>query len=149
VSSIAERQLCPGAAPLQSSAGLRALPAGSEGRGARQREINICLVLEDTESSLQGGIFPASQSVAAGHCICRSWEDLLKLAHRTACGICKYNSQRCSGVGEEDVLQSRDCLLQHPGAVCWGRDSAACQSQSSACPGSSCGAVGRSSGWKE
>jgi len=33
--ALAEKQLCPGAAPLQSTAGLRALPAGSEGRGAR------------------------------------------------------------------------------------------------------------------
>ena len=30
--SAAERQLCPGAAPLQSPAGLTALPAGTEGR---------------------------------------------------------------------------------------------------------------------
>jgi len=30
VGSAAERQLCPGAAPLQSTAGLRALPAGTE-----------------------------------------------------------------------------------------------------------------------
>ena len=35
----AERQLCPGAAPVQSTAGLRALPAGSEERGVRQREV--------------------------------------------------------------------------------------------------------------
>ena len=33
--SAAERQLCPGAAALQSPAGLRALPAGTEGRGER------------------------------------------------------------------------------------------------------------------
>jgi len=147
VGSAAERQLCPGGAPLKSPAGLRECLQAARGE-ERGREVNICLVLEDTESSLWGGMFPASQSVAAGHCICRSWGDLLKLAHRTACGLCKYNSQSYSGVGEEDVLQSRDCLLQHPGAVCWGRDSAACQGQHSACPGSSCGAVGRSFGWK-
>jgi len=34
-----QRQLCPGAAPLQSAAGLRALPAGTDGRGGRQREV--------------------------------------------------------------------------------------------------------------
>ena len=39
VGSAAERQLCPGAAPLQSAAGLRALPAGTEGRHARKREV--------------------------------------------------------------------------------------------------------------
>ena len=37
--SAAERQLCPGAAPLQSAAGLRALPAGTEGQDARKREV--------------------------------------------------------------------------------------------------------------
>ena len=50
--STAERQLCPGVAPLQSAAGLRALPAGTEGRGARQREVRGNLWWEDAESSL-------------------------------------------------------------------------------------------------
>ena len=50
--STAERQLCPGVAPLQSAAGLRALPAGTEGRGARQREVRGNLWWEDGESLL-------------------------------------------------------------------------------------------------
>jgi len=52
VGSTAERQLCPGAAPLQSTAGLRTLPAGSEGRGERQREVNGSVGWEGAESSL-------------------------------------------------------------------------------------------------
>ena len=53
------------------------------------------------------------KSLAAGQCICRSWKDLLKLAHPTAYGICKYTSQRFSGVQEEGMLQSRESLLHH------------------------------------
>jgi len=64
VGSTAERQLCPGAAPLQSTAGLRALPAGSEGRGERQREVNGSLGLEDAESSLGEEIFSAIDTVS-------------------------------------------------------------------------------------
>jgi len=47
--SAAERQLCPGAAPLQSTAGLKALPVGTEGRGARQRDDKDSLGWEDAE----------------------------------------------------------------------------------------------------
>jgi len=49
-----QRQLCPGAAPLPSTAGLRALPAGSEGRGARQRVVKGSVGWEDVESSVAG-----------------------------------------------------------------------------------------------
>ena len=49
--SAAERQLCPGAAPLQSAAGLRALPAGTEGRLSRKREVKGSVEWEDAESS--------------------------------------------------------------------------------------------------
>jgi len=55
---------CPGAAPLQSTAGLRALPAGSEGRGARQREVKSTVKWKDAESSLQAGIFSAFHTVS-------------------------------------------------------------------------------------
>ena len=51
---------CPGAAPLQSPAGLRALPEGSKGRGARQREVKGSLGWEDDERSLTEKV---SQSV--------------------------------------------------------------------------------------
>jgi len=52
VGSTEKRQLCPGAAPLQSAAELRALPAGAERKEQRQREVKGCLLWEDSESSL-------------------------------------------------------------------------------------------------
>ena len=50
--SALQRQLCPGADPLKSPAGVRALPAGSEGRGVRQRGVKGSVAWEDAESSL-------------------------------------------------------------------------------------------------
>ena len=51
--STAESQLCLGAAPLQRAVGLRALPTGTEGRGAGQREGKGRRQWENTESSLE------------------------------------------------------------------------------------------------
>ena len=53
VGSAAERQCCRETAPLQSAAGLRALPAGTEGRAVRQREVKGSVEWEDAESSVE------------------------------------------------------------------------------------------------
>ena len=48
---------------------------------------------------------------------------------------CRLCSRGCSRVPRA-VVQSRVPAVPHTGAVCRGRDSAACQAQHSACPGS-------------
>ena len=54
---------------------------------------------------------------------------------------CRLCSQGCSRVPRA-VVQSRVPAVPHTGAVCRGRDSAACQAQHSACPGSCPGRSG-------
>lgn len=53
------------------------------------------------------------KGLGAGHCTCSSF--LLKLMPLKGYGICQEDSLGFSTVDkEEDVLQSRACLLHHP-----------------------------------
>ena len=62
---------------------------------------------------------------------------------RTAAGCAVWVQPGAQGCGAE---QGPCCA---PGAVCRGRDSAACQAQHSACPGSCPGCCGETCGGKE